>query len=244
LTDTYSWHWLFLVNIVPGILVATAVWFLIDVDKPDRSLLRYFDLFGLVLMAVFLGCLEYVLEEGARWDWFADDTIFTAAVVSAIAAGLFFWRVLSYRQPIVDLRAFMNRNFALGSFYTFVIGTGHFGATYVLPLFLAQIRGYSSWQIGMTVVVTGVAQILVSPMTAMLSRKMDLRLMLSLGAGPVCGRGLSECRSHQPGELCRAIGAAGVARRRADVLLPSGQSDRPRHLASRQAKKTPPGSTI
>jgi DHA2 family multidrug resistance protein len=183
LTDTYSWHWLFLVNIVPGILVATAVWFLIDVDKPDRSLLRYFDLFGLVLMAVFLGCLEYVLEEGARWDWFADDTIFTAAVVSAIAAGLFFWRVLSYRQPIVDLRAFMNRNFALGSFYTFVIGTGHFGATYVLPLFLAQIRGYSSWQIGMTVVVTGVAQILVSPITAMLSRKMDLRLMLSLGLG-------------------------------------------------------------
>src|SRR5712671_1264138 len=137
LTDTYSWHWLFLVNIVPGILVATAVWFLIDVDKPDRSLLRYFDLFGLVLMAVFLGCLEYVLEEGARWDWFADDTIFTAAVVSAIAAGLFFWRVLSYRQPIVDLRAFMNRNFALGSFYTFVIGTGHFGATYVLSFFLA-----------------------------------------------------------------------------------------------------------
>jgi MFS transporter, DHA2 family, multidrug resistance protein len=183
LTDTYSWHWLFLVNIVPGTLVAAAVWFLIDVDRPDRSLLRYFDLFGLVLMAVFLGCLEYVLEEGARWDWFADDTIFAAALVSAIAAALFFWRVLTYRQPIVDLRAFTNRNFALGSFYTFVIGTGHFGATYVLPLFLAQVRGYSSLQIGMTVVVTGVAQILVSPLTAMLSRKMDLRIMLSIGLG-------------------------------------------------------------
>jgi MFS transporter, DHA2 family, multidrug resistance protein len=183
LTDTYSWHWLFLVNIPPGTLVALAVWFLIDVDRPDRSLLRYFDLLGLMLMAVFLGCLEYVLEEGSRWDWFADDTILAAAIVSASAAALFFWRVLAYHQPIVDLRAFTNRNFALGSFYTFVIGTGHFGATYVLPLFLAQVRGYSSMQIGLTVVVTGVAQITVSPIAAMLSRRMDLRLMLSIGLG-------------------------------------------------------------
>jgi DHA2 family multidrug resistance protein len=183
LTDTYSWHWLFLVNIVPGILVAVAVWFLIDIDKPDRSLLRYFDLMGLALMAVFLGCLEYVLEEGARWDWFADNSIFIAAVISAGAAALFFSRVLTYRQPIVELRAFTNRNFALGTFYTFVIGTGHFGATYVLPLFLAQVRGYSSWQIGVTVVVTGAAQILVSPITAMLSRRMDLRVMLGIGLG-------------------------------------------------------------
>ena len=155
MTDTYSWHWLFLVNIVPGIAVAVAVWLLIDIDKPDRSLLRYFDVGGLALMAMFLGCFEYALEEGPRWDWFADNTIFAASVVSAIAAVLFFWRVFAYRQPIVDLRAFPNRNFAFGSFYTFVIGTGLYGATYFIPLFLAQVRGYSSLQIGETVVVAG-----------------------------------------------------------------------------------------
>jgi MFS transporter, DHA2 family, multidrug resistance protein len=181
LTDTYSWHWLFLVNIVPGTIVAVAVWLLIDVDKPDRSLLRYFDVVGLVLMAVFLGCFEYVLEEGARWDWFADDTIFAASMASAIAAALFFWRVFSYRQPIVDLRAFANRNFALGSLYTFVIGTGLYGATYVVPLFLAEVRGYSSLQIGETVVVTGVVQMLISPLTNILARKLDLRIMLAMG---------------------------------------------------------------
>src|SRR5271163_2584045 len=75
LTDTYSWHWLFLVNIVPGTLVAATVWWLIDIDKPNWSLLRAFDLPGLILMALFLGCLEYMLEEGERWDWFADATI-------------------------------------------------------------------------------------------------------------------------------------------------------------------------
>ncbi|HTV44762.1 MAG TPA: DHA2 family efflux MFS transporter permease subunit [Stellaceae bacterium] len=181
LTDTYSWHWLFLVNIVPGTAVAVAVWLLIDVDKPDRSLLRYFDVIGLVLMAVFLGCFEYTLEEGPRWDWFQDGTILAAAVASVSAGVLFFWRVLSYRQPIVDLRAFTNRNFALGSLYTFVIGTGLYGATYVIPLFLAEARGYSSLQIGETVVVTGAVQLVISPLTNMLARKLDLRIMLAIG---------------------------------------------------------------
>src|SRR5437016_14597673 len=75
LTETFSWHWLFLVNIVPGLLVAAVVWVTIDIDKPDLSLLRHFDLIGLVLMASFLACLEYALQEGPRWDWFDDDTI-------------------------------------------------------------------------------------------------------------------------------------------------------------------------
>jgi MFS transporter, DHA2 family, multidrug resistance protein len=183
LTDTFSWHWLFLVNLVPGIAVAVAVWLLIDRDKPDWSLLRHFDLTGLVLMAAFLGCLQYALEEGPRWDWLADNTIRAAVFVSSIAAALFFWRVLTYRQPIVDLRAFTNRNFALGSFYTFVLGTGMYGTTYLIPLFLAQVRGFSSWQIGETVVVTGLAQLAMSPISPLLSRKMDLRLMLSIGLG-------------------------------------------------------------
>src|SRR5204863_336927 len=139
LTDTFSWHWLFLVNIVPGILVAAVVWVTIDIDRPNLSMLRYFDFAGLVLMAVFLGCLEYALEEGPRWDWLSDNTILTAVIVSVVASVLFFWRVLTYHQPIVDLRAFLNRNFALGSFYTFIVGTGLYGATYVIPLDLAAI---------------------------------------------------------------------------------------------------------
>jgi MFS transporter, DHA2 family, multidrug resistance protein len=183
LTDTFSWQWLFLVNIVPGVVVAAVVWATIDIDKPEPSLLRNFDVSGLILMAIFLGCLEYVLEEGPRWDWFADDTIFATAVVSAVASVFFFWRVLTFREPIVDLRTFLNRNFALGSFYTFVLGTGLYGATYLIPLFLAQVRGYSAWQIGETVVVTGVVQMLMSPFTAHIARTLDLRIMLAIGLG-------------------------------------------------------------
>ena len=183
LTETFSWHWLFLVNIVPGLLVAAVVWVTIDIDKPDLSLLRHFDLIGLVLMASFLACLEYALQEGPRWDWLSDDTILAAVVVSSIASAFFFWRVLTYHQPIVDLRAFANRNFTLGAFYTFVVGTGLYGTTYLVPLFLAQVRGFNSLQIGETVVVTGLAQMALSPFSTYIARTLDLRIMLAIGMG-------------------------------------------------------------
>src|SRR5205807_6631764 len=179
----FSWHWAFLVNIVPGFVVAAVVWLTIDIDKPDLSLLRNFDLTGLVLMATFLGCLEYALEEGPRWDWLDDETIRVTAAVSAVAGVFFLFRVLTCRQPIVDLRAFRNRNFALGSFYTFVVGTGMYGTTYLVPLFLAQVRGFSAMQIGETVVVAGLAQMAMSPFSAYIARNLDLRIMLAIGLG-------------------------------------------------------------
>ena len=165
---------------MPGLLVAAVVWVTIDIDKPDFSLLRGFDVTGLFLMAIFLGCLQYALEEGPRWDWLDDKTIRAAVIISAVAGSLFFWRVLSYRHPIVDLRAFRNRNFALGSFYTFMMGIGMYGTTYLVPLFLAQLRGFSALQIGETVVV-GLAQLVLSPFAPRIARHLDLRVMLSIG---------------------------------------------------------------
>ena len=183
LTDTFSWHWLFLVNIVPGLLVAAVVWVTIDIDEPDFSLLRGFDLTGLALMAVFLGCLQYALEEGPRLDWLDEKTIRTAVIISAVGGSLFLWRVLSYRQPIVDLRTYLNRNFALGSFFTFMMGIGMYGTTYLVPLFLAQVRGFSALQIGETVLVVGLVQLLISPLNVYIARAIDLRLMLAIGLG-------------------------------------------------------------
>ena len=77
LTDALSWHWLFFINVVPGIIVTVATYLLVDFDKPDFALFNNFDWWGLISMAGFLGALEYVLEEGPRYDWFDDNTIFT-----------------------------------------------------------------------------------------------------------------------------------------------------------------------
>ena len=104
ITQTWSWYWLFYINLVPGVVVTVLVPLLVKIDKPDLSLLRGADYLGIALMAAFLGCLEYVLEEGPRWDWFGDDTIRTCAWISAIAGIGFVARSLTFTRPVVDAR--------------------------------------------------------------------------------------------------------------------------------------------
>jgi len=127
ITDNYSWHWLFFINLVPGVFVSIVVPLLVRVDRPNLSLLRGADYLGMALLAVFLGCLEYTLEEGPRWDWFGDDTIRATAWISGISGVAFIWRSLTFSQPVVDLRALSSRNFSLGCFFSFVteIGRAH-----------------------------------------------------------------------------------------------------------------------
>ena len=98
MTDTFSWHWLFLVNIVPGLLVATVVWVTIDINKPDLSLLRDFDVTGLLLMATFLGCLQYALQEGPRSVGSAATPSAGPSTSSMISAG-------RWRQPVAGRAA-------------------------------------------------------------------------------------------------------------------------------------------
>jgi DHA2 family multidrug resistance protein len=181
LTDALSWHWLFFINIVPGIAVTVAAIVLIDFDEPDWSLFRNFDWVGLLSMAGFLGALEYVLEEGPRNDWFGDDSVLLLAWVSGLSAIIFFARVLTARQPIVDLRSFTDRNFGLGSLFSFVVGIGLYGLTYLYPVYLGQIRGYNALMIGETMFVSGVAMFLTAPVAGRLMGKLDPRLMMIFG---------------------------------------------------------------
>src|SRR5580698_4865867 len=178
ITDHYSWHWLFYVNLIPGAFVAIVVPLLVKIDRPNLSLLKGGDYPGIVLMALFLGCLEYTLEEGPRWDWFGDDTIRTTAWVSGVSGVAFIWRSLTYSQPIVDLRALESRNFALGCLFSFVTGIGIFATIYLTPLFLGEVRGFSALQIGLAVFTTGLFQICAIPIYTMLARRIDLRWLM------------------------------------------------------------------
>ena len=181
LTDALSWHWLFFINILPGVVVTVAALALIDFDQPNLALFRHFDWFGLVTMAGFLGALQYVLEEGPRNDWFGDDTILTLAWVSGLSAVAFFVRVLTAAAPIVDIKAFSDRNFALGSLFSFVMGIGLYGLTTVYPLYLGQIRGYDALMIGETMFVSGLAMFLTAPFAGRLAARVDPRAMLVVG---------------------------------------------------------------
>ena len=181
LTDLFNWHWLFLVNIVPGIFVTVSTYLLVDFDKPNFDLLKRFDWAGLGLMAAFLGCLEYVLEEGPTHDWFQEEAIFAAAIVCGIACIGFFWRALTAEQPIVDLRAFSDRNFAGGCLFSFVMGIGLYGLTYLYPVYLGRVRGYSALQIGETMFVSGLCMFATAPIAGRHSAKVDPRIMMAIG---------------------------------------------------------------
>jgi MFS transporter, DHA2 family, multidrug resistance protein len=153
----------------------------VRIDKPDLSLIKGADYLGIALMAVGLGTLEYVLEEGTRWNWFSDDTILTGAWVAGGALFLFVLRSLTYKNPVVDLRALGNRNFALGCLLSFVTGIGIFTTIYMTPLFLGYIRGYSAWQTGLAIFSTGAASLVGTPVFILLSKKIDPRWLMMFG---------------------------------------------------------------
>src|SRR3981189_111174 len=124
ITDWASWHWLFFINLVPGIGITVGVLILCDFDRPDFKLLEHFDWWGLLFMAGFLGTLEYVLEEGPQYEWLQDTSVATCAAVCLVSAIAFFWRVLTAREPIVDVRTFNDRNFGIGCLISFCVRLG------------------------------------------------------------------------------------------------------------------------
>ncbi len=131
--------------------------------------------------AGFLGGLEYVLEEGPRNDWFGDGSVLLLAWISGLSAIAFFARAFLAKAPIVDLRALADRNFALGSLFSFVLGIGLYGLTYLYSLYLAEIRGYDARMIGETVFVSGLAMFIAAPVTGRLITRVDPRLILAAG---------------------------------------------------------------
>jgi DHA2 family multidrug resistance protein len=183
ITDTLNWHWLFYINLVPGLVITLLVPFVVRIDRADISLLKGADYVGMALMAAGLGTLEYVLEEGTRWNWFSDHTIRLCAWIAGASLAAFVWRSLTFANPVVDLRAFGNRNFALGCLLSFVTGIGIFTTIYLTPLFLGYVRGYSAWQTGVAVFSTGVASLVGTPVFIALSRKIDARWLMMAGLG-------------------------------------------------------------
>jgi len=183
LTEAAGWRWIFYINIVPGILVTALSALLIRVDAANLTMLKRIDYAHLLSMAVFLGGLEYVLEEGPKHDWLGDAGIATAAWLSFVAFLLFLERSFNSKGPIVRLTPFKSATFVFACAFNLAIGFGLYSATYLVPLYLGRVRGYDSLEIGETVVVTGIAQIASVVVAARLSQRIDPRLMITAGLG-------------------------------------------------------------
>lgn len=181
LTETVSWKLLFMINIVPGLLVCFSTWLFVRVDEPDWELLKKIDFLGIVYIVVFLGSLQFVLEEGVREEWFESREIVFFSILAASACIAMFYRELTIAHPIVDLWAFRNRNFAVGCLFSFILGVGLYTIIYLMPVYLASVKGLNSLQIGQYVMVTGIFQFLSAFVAGPLAKVLDSRLMLASG---------------------------------------------------------------
>lgn len=182
ITEVSSWHFMFLLNVIPGIFVCTIVYQYVDFDKPNYKLLKNFDFLGIILMAVSLGALQYVLEEGNKKGWLEDNYILFLSILVVITFVWLLIRELTCKNPIIDLSAFKNKNFSFGCIYSFILGVGLYGVVYLLPLFLFTIAGYNTLQIGITMVVTGIFQFASAPLAGkMVDIGVDKRIILALG---------------------------------------------------------------
>ena len=181
LTETFSWHWLFLANVFPGILITIAVPLIVNIDRPNWRLVAKIDILGILLIAGFLGSLEFVLDEGSRNDWFESRQIVVFAAISAVSGVALIWRQLVIENPVLELHAFKNRNFTVGCILTFVLGMCLYGQSYILPQVLGRVRGFNSLQVGQVMYVTGLAMFLTAPLAARIGGKLDPRLVLAIG---------------------------------------------------------------
>jgi DHA2 family multidrug resistance protein len=180
LTQTYSWHWLFLINVVPGVLAATSATFLLPVERPDWREARTLDVLALVLMAGALSALEVGLKEAPRRGWLSQPILALWVVVLAAGAG-FVLKTLAARHPLVRLREFRLPRFAVGCAMSFVLGVGLFGSTYLMPVFLGAVRGYGALDIGKVMLATGCAQLATAPIAVALERRIGSRMLTAFG---------------------------------------------------------------
>ena len=181
LTDTWGWQWNFYLNLLLGPFLLGAVWYGFPKTPARWEKLREIDGWGILFMALGLGALTTLLEEGTRDDWFGSSFIRWLTLIAVVALPLFVVWQLRAKKPVTDLRLYASRNFTLGSLINFVLGGAMFGSIYLLPLYLGSIQGYGAADIGATLVWGGIPQLFIMPLLPWFMGRFDLRGLIAFG---------------------------------------------------------------
>src|SRR5947208_2888778 len=181
LTDNYSWRWVFYINIPVGIasIVMTRLFIF---DPPYlRSESRHIDYWGLGMLAVGIGALQFVLDKGQEEDWFASTTITVLAVLAAVTLISLVVHELTTTDPVVDLRVFKERSYAVGVFLMTVVGFVLYGSLVLLPVMLQTLLGYPALQAGIAMAPRGIGSFFMMPLTGLMTGRFDARKLLTIG---------------------------------------------------------------
>ncbi|TMJ22005.1 MAG: multidrug efflux MFS transporter [Alphaproteobacteria bacterium] len=181
LTENFGWQYIFYVNLAPGAIMIAMLYFSLEAKPMKLSLLRQGDWPGIVTMAIGLGALQTVLEEGNKDDWFGSPFIVRLSVIAAVALSLFLLIELTSNKPLLNLRLLFRRNFGFGISANFLLGIALYGSVYILPVYLSRIQGYNAEQIGMVLAWTGLPQLLLIPLVPRLMNRFDARLVIGVG---------------------------------------------------------------
>jgi DHA2 family multidrug resistance protein len=181
LNDNYGWQFIFYVNLVPGAVMLVMLGASLPATPMRLSLLRQGDWLGIVTMALGLGSLQTVLEEGNKDDWFGSPFILHLAIVAAIMLPLFVAIELTATRPLLNLRLLVRRNFGLGTIANFLLGVALYGSVFVLPLYLSQAQGYDAEQIGEVLAWTGLPQLILIPLIPRMMKRIDARYLVGIG---------------------------------------------------------------
>jgi DHA2 family multidrug resistance protein len=181
LTENFGWQYIFYVNLAPGAIMIAMLYFSLETRPMKLSLLRQGDWPGIVTMAIGLGALQTVLEEGNKDDWFGSPFIVRLSVIAIVALSLFLLIELTSSKPLLNLRLLFRRNFGFGILANFLLGIALYGSVYILPVYLSRIQGYNAEQIGMVLAWTGLPQLLLIPLVPRLMNRFDARLVIGVG---------------------------------------------------------------
>jgi DHA2 family multidrug resistance protein len=180
ITETWSWRWLFLINVVPGVIAAPGIALLLRGERPRLAELTQVDGISLALVAIALACLEIGLKQAPQDGWFSLPCL-ALFLLSAAATTIFTARTRKAPYPVVELSTLRNRSFAIGCALSFCLGVGLFGSVYLMPVFLAYVRHHDAFEIGTIMLVTGVAQLVTAPVAGALESRYDPRLLSAAG---------------------------------------------------------------
>lgn len=182
ITDSYSWRWIFYINLPVGLLaLLMANTFLEDPPYLRQAFKGAIDYLGFGLMALWLGTLQLVLDKGQEADWFGSPWICWTLAASVAALAAFIVREFSAHDPIVQLKVFANRDFAVGTTVAVLYGFTLYGVTALLPLFLQTLLGYSATDSGLAVSPRGIGSIISMVLVGLLVNKIDSRILLAFG---------------------------------------------------------------
>lgn len=187
LTEQYGWPYIFFINLIPGSVMLALLIPTLEKSPMQLHLLREGDWWGIGFMAVGLACLQTVLDEGNKDDWFGSPLIVRLSIVAAICLTAFVIIELKVEKPAVQLRLFARRNFAFGTLANVIVGFALFGSVYVLPTYLDEVQGYNAQQIGAVLGWVGLPQLLIIPFVPLLMKRFDARLLVVIGLAIFAG---------------------------------------------------------